>query len=60
MEVILNEIKNTPKDIEVLKALLNEDNKSVMKAISFLASDGANFITCQDIYVDGGWISKGI
>lgn len=32
----------------------------VAKAISFLASDGANFITCQDIYVDGGWISKGI
>ena len=39
MEVILNEIKNTPKDIEALKALLNEDNKSVMKAISFLAEE---------------------
>ncbi len=32
----------------------------IAKAISFLASDGANFITCQDIYVDGGWISNGI
>jgi ATP-dependent DNA helicase RecQ len=38
-EIILAEIKYEAKDIETLKSLLNEDDKSVMKAISFLAGE---------------------
>jgi ATP-dependent DNA helicase RecQ len=39
MQVILKEIKGNPKDLEELKSLVNEDEKSVMQAISFLAGE---------------------
>jgi len=39
MQVILKEIKGNPKDLEELKYLVNEDEKSVMQAISFLAGE---------------------
>ena len=32
----------------------------VANACFFLASSDANYINAQDIYVDGGWLSKGL
>jgi ATP-dependent DNA helicase RecQ len=39
MEIILSEIKDDPKKLETLKALIKKDDTSVMKAISFLADE---------------------
>lgn len=33
--------------------------KDIVRAIAFLASDDANFITCEVLRVDGGLSSKG-
>jgi hypothetical protein len=37
--MILSEINDYPKDLEKLKTLIDEDDKSVMQAISFLAKE---------------------
>jgi ATP-dependent DNA helicase RecQ len=39
IEMILSEINDYPKDLEKLKTLIDEDDKSVMQAISFLAKE---------------------
>ncbi|MEN9370983.1 MAG: hypothetical protein RLZZ64_58, partial [Bacteroidota bacterium] len=39
MEIILSEIKDDPKELETLKAMIKKDDTSVMKAISFLADE---------------------
>lgn len=39
MEMILTEIKKESKDIESLKTMVNEDDKSIMEAITFLAKE---------------------
>jgi ATP-dependent DNA helicase RecQ len=39
METILSEIKDVPKELETLKAIIEKDDMSVMKAISFLAEE---------------------
>jgi len=34
--------------------------EDLSSAVIFLASDSSSYITAQDIYVDGGWIAKGL
>ena len=49
-------------DIRRQRSILNRWGTpfEVANTVSFLSSEKANFITCQDIYVDGGWLAKGI
>lgn len=34
--------------------------EDIANAAIFLGSDLANYINGQDLYVDGGWLSKGL
>ena len=34
--------------------------KDLYGAIDFLISDKSNYITGQDLVIDGGWLSKGL
>ena len=44
------------------KTLLNRwgSSQDLVGTIIFLSSDASRYITGQDIYVDGGWLAKGI
>ena len=44
------------------KILLNRwgSSQDLVGTIIFLSSDASRYITGQDIYVDGGWLAKGI
>ena len=44
------------------KTLLNRwgSPQDLVGTIIFLSSDASRYITGQDIYVDGGWLAKGI
>lgn len=49
-------------ELRVQNSILNRwgTPREVANAVSFLSSEKSEFITCQDIYVDGGWLAKGI
>ena len=36
------------------------DPQDIANAALFLASDLSSYITGQDIYIDGGWLAKGL
>jgi len=55
------------KDLEKRKARSNKtvlgrwgDPEDLSGLVVFLSSDASSYITGQDIYVDGGWLIKGI
>lgn len=49
-------------DIREHRSILNRWGMplEVANVVLFLSSQKSEFITCQDIYVDGGWLAKGI
>jgi NAD(P)-dependent dehydrogenase (short-subunit alcohol dehydrogenase family) len=34
--------------------------EDLIGAVIFLSSEASSFITAQDLYVDGGWLAKGL
>jgi gluconate 5-dehydrogenase len=36
------------------------ESEDLVGLMIFLASDSSSYITGQDFYVDGGWLSKGL
>ena len=59
MSSYVNRRKNKTRSDQIMLSRWGEV-KDIVGPVIFLLSNASSYITGSDIYVDGGWIAKGI